>query len=179
MDDGDQGPAAAVRRPEPADPDVALHDRVQRRERRRRGAQMLVVIAFGGMLGAAARHGVSLAAPTAPGGLPWSTLIVNTSGCLAIGVVMVLIVDARHAHRLVRPFLGVGVLGGYTTFSTYTVEAQVLIASGRPGVALGYLAGTAVAAVVAVQVGIVLTRALAVPHPENRIRRASPRGGTR
>ena len=65
------------------------------------------------------------------------------------------------------------------TFSTYTVDAHVLIASGRPGVALGYLAGTAVAAVVAVQVGIVLTRALAVPHPENRMRRASLRGGSR
>ena len=179
MDDGDQGPAAAVRRHDPADPDAALHDRVQRRERRRRGVQVLVVIAFGGMAGAAARHGVSLAAPTAPGGLPWSTLIVNTSGCLAIGVVMVLIVESRHAHRLVRPFLGVGVLGGYTTFSTYTVEAQVLIAVGRPGVALGYLAGTAVAAVVAVQVGVVLTRSVAVPHPRTRTGRASPRGGDR
>ena len=179
MDDGDKGPAAAVRRHEPADPDVALHDRVQRRERRRRGAQVLVVIAVGGMAGAAARHGVSLAAPTAPGGLPWSTLIVNTSGCLLIGMLMVLIVEARHAHRLVRPFLGVGVLGGYTTFSTYTVDAQALIAAGRPGVALGYLAGTAVAAVVAVQLGVVLTRALASPHPGPRIRRASARGGSR
>jgi fluoride exporter len=140
---------------------------------------VLVVIAVGGMAGAAARHGVSLAAPTAPGGLPWSTLIVNTSGCVGIGVVMVLIVEAHQAHRLVRPFLGVGVLGGYTTFSTYTVDAQVLIASGRPGVALGYLAGTAVAAVVAVQIGIVLTRALALPHPGTRTGRASSRGGTR
>ena len=44
--------------------------------------------------------------------------MVNTSGCLLIGVLMVLIVEARQGHRLVRPFLGVGVLGGYTTFST-------------------------------------------------------------
>ena len=117
--------------------------------------------------------------PTAAGGLPWSTLIVNATGCLLIGVLMVLIVEARATHRLVRPFLGVGVLGGYTTFSTYAVDAQVLIAAGRPGVALGYLAGTAVAAVFAVQLGVVLTRALALPHPPARIRRASSRGGTR
>jgi fluoride exporter len=179
MDEGDKGPAAALRRREPADPDAALHDRVQRRERRRRGAQVLAVIAFGGMAGAAARHGVSLALPTAAGGLPWSTLIVNTSGCVGIGVVMVLIVEAHQAHRLVRPFLGVGVLGGYTTFSAYTMDAQVMIAAGRPGMALGYLAGTAVAALAAVQVGVVLTRALALPHPRTRTGRASPRGGSR
>ena len=179
MDEGDQGPSAGVRPQDPANPDVALHDRVQRRERRRRSVQVLVVIAFGGMAGAAGRHGVSLVVPTAAGGLPWSTLIVNASGCLGIGVLMALIVEARHAHRLVRPFLGVGVLGGYTTFSTYTVDAQALIAAGRPGVALGYLAGTAVAAVVAVQLGVVLTRALALPHPGPRIRRASARGGSR
>ena len=179
MDDGDRGPAAAVRRQEPADPEVDLHDRVQRREGRRRSVQVLVAIAAGGMAGAAARHGVSLAAPSAAGGWPWSTLIVNASGCLAIGVLMVLIVEARPAHRLVRPFLGVGVLGGYTTFSTYAVDVQILITAGRPGVALGYLAGTAVAALVAVQVGVVLTRALAVPHPETRTGRASARGGSR
>ena len=179
MDEGDQGPAAAVRRRGSVDPKMALRDAGQRREGRRRSAQVLVVIAFGGVAGAAARYGVSLSAPTAVGGLPWSTLIVNTWGCLAIGVLMVLIVEARPAHRLVRPFLGVGVLGGYTTFSTYAVDVQILITAGRPGVALGYLAGTAVAALVAVQVGVVLTRALAVPHPETRTGRASARGGSR
>jgi CrcB protein len=110
---------------------------------RRREVQVVGVIAAGGMAGAAARHGVSLAVPAAAGGLPWSTFIVNASGCLLIGVVMVITVEARHAHRLVRPFLAVGVLGGYTTLSTYAMDAQLLISAGRPGVALGYLAGTA------------------------------------
>ena len=173
MDDGDEGPAAMVRQRRSVDPDVDLRNAGQRREIRRRSTQVLAVIAAGGMLGASARHGVSLAVPTAPRGLPWSTLIVNTSGCLLIGMLMVLIVEARHAHRLVRPFLGVGVLGGYTTFSTYTVDAQVLITGGRPGAALGYLVGTVVAALVAVQIGVVLTRALVLPHPGTRTRRAS------
>ena len=146
---------------------------------RRRNARVLVVITVGGMLGAVTRHAVSLAVPTARGGLPWSTLIVNVTGCMLIGVLMVLILEARQAHPLVRPFIGVGVLGGYTTFSTYAVDAQVLIAEGRPGLALAYLAGTAAAALVAVQLGVVLTRAVAQPRPVSRTQRTPSRGGSR
>jgi fluoride exporter len=92
--------------------------------------------------------------------VPWATLLINVTGCVLIGVLMVLILEVWVAHRLVRPFLGVGVLGGYTTFSTYAVEAEQLIAAGRPWLALAYLVGTAVAALVAVQVGVGLTRKL-------------------
>ena len=164
----------------PVDPDVDLRAARQRRDRRGRGAQVVAVIAAGAMLGAAARHGVALSWPTAADALPWSTLIVNVTGCLLIGVLMVLIVEARTAHRLVRPFLGVGVLGGYTTFSTYAVDTTVLFAAGRPAVAVAYLVGTALAALAAVQLGVVLTRAVAAVHPEaGATRRATPGGGTR
>jgi CrcB protein len=146
---------------EPVDPDVDLHRPEQRRELRRHGLSVLAAIAVGGALGAAARYGVGLALPHVPSGWPWSTLLINASGCLLIGMLMVLITEVWVAHRLVRPFLGVGVLGGYTTFSTYAVEAQQLIGAGRPGVALAYLAVTVVAALVAVQVGITVMRALA------------------
>jgi fluoride exporter len=71
---------------------------------------------------------------------------------------MVLIVEVSVAHRLVRPFLGIGVLGGFTTFSTYTVQTQQLLQVDRALLALGYLLGTPVAALLAVQLGIVLTR---------------------
>jgi CrcB protein len=124
------------------------------------GARAVAVVAAGGMLGAAARHGLTLAVPAAPGGVPWSTLLVNVSGCLLIGVLMVLVLEVWTAHPLVRPFLGAGVLGGYTTFSTAVVDVQQLLAGGRPGLALGYLAGTAVAALLAVQLGMSLTRAV-------------------
>lgn len=146
---------------------------------RRRTARVLAVITVGGALGAVARHAVSLVMPTAGGGLPWSTLIVNVSGCLLIGVLMVLILEARQAHPLVRPFIGVGVLGGYTTFSTYAVDAQVLIAADRPGLALAYLAGTATAALLAVQLGVGLARVVARPRPESRAQRTPSRGGSR
>lgn len=177
---GDDESPTLVTTGKPVDPDVDLHDPGQRRGVRRRGAAVVAVIAAGGALGAAARQGVSLGIPSGDGGLPWATLLVNVSGCLLIGVLMVLIVEARRVHRLVRPFLGVGVLGGYTTFSTYTVEAQVLIAAGRPGVALGYLVGTAAAALVAVQLGVISTRVIVLPRPRGRsARRTAPDGGTR
>jgi CrcB protein len=105
-------------------------------------------------------------------------VVVNVTGCLLIGVLMVLIVEARATHRLVRPFLGVGVLGGYTTFSTYAGDAQGLVAAGRPAAAVVYLAGAAAAALMAVQIGVSLTRVVALPHPGARARRAERRGGT-
>lgn len=145
---------------EPVDSDADPQRPEQRRELRRRGLSVLAAISVGGALGAVARYLVGLAMPYEPHGWPWSTLLVNVSGCLLIGVLMVLVLEVWVAHRLVRPFLGVGVLGGYTTFSTYAVDVQQLIAAGRPGLALAYLAATVIAALVAVQAGISATRAL-------------------
>jgi fluoride exporter len=155
----------AGRTTEPIDPDIDLHRPQQRPEPRRRGLSVLAAVAAGGVVGAAARHGISVAMPHGPDGWPWSTFLINASGCLLIGVLMVLILEVWVANRLVRPFLGVGVLGGYTTFSTYGVEAQQLIGAGRPGLALAYLGATVVAALVAVLLGISATRALAGVTP--------------
>jgi CrcB protein len=60
----------------------------------------------------------------------------------------------------VRPFLGVGVLGGYTTFSTYAVQTHSLLRAHRPGLALAYLLGTLLAAMVGVAVGVAAARGL-------------------
>ena len=120
-----------------------------------------LAIALGGALGAIARYGVGAAWPPAPGTFPWSTFAINVTGCLLIGVLMVVLTEvAGHPHRLARPFLGIGVLGGFTTFSTYTAEAQRLIADGHTLSALVYLLGTVAAALVAVQIGVVATRLL-------------------
>ncbi len=120
---------------------------------------MLAVISLGGALGALCRYGLDhLIAPGAV--YPWATFAVNVSGCLAIGVLMVLLVEAGPVHRLLRPFLGVGFLGGYTTFSTYAVDAHRLVDDGRPGLALAYVFGTLIAALVAVALGTALARAV-------------------
>jgi fluoride exporter len=125
----------------------------------RRDLPVLAAVAAGGVLGALARYGVSSAWPHEPGGFPWATFGINVSGCLAIGVLLVVITELRSTHRVTRPFLGTGVLGGYTTFSTYAVETERLL-SDHPVTALVYLFGTAAAALVAVQAGVVLARAL-------------------
>lgn len=104
---------------------------------------VLAVIALGGALGALARWGIQSAWPAADGnGFPYPTLIANTVGGLLIGVLMVLVGDLWAGRRLVRPFLGVGVLGGFTTFSTYVVEIHQLVSAGAAGRAIGYLVGT-------------------------------------
>ena len=120
---------------------------------------VLGAIAAGGGTGALARYGLGVAFPRPPTGFPWATFAVNVTGCLLIGALKVLITDVWPAQRLLRPFLGTGLLGGYTTFSTYVVDIQHLLAAGAPRTALAYLAGTLLAALAAVQVGVSLTKA--------------------
>lgn len=71
---------------------------------------------------------------------------------------MVLITDGWPNRRLLGPFLGTGLLGGYTTFSTYIVDIQRLLAAGAPRTALAYLASTLLAALAAVYAGITIAR---------------------
>ncbi|MFI6512530.1 fluoride efflux transporter FluC [Streptosporangium sp. NPDC050855] len=118
----------------------------------------LGVIAAGGAAGALARHGLVLAFPHPPDGFPWATFAINVSGCLLIGLLMVFVTEARGVHPLLRPFLGVGVLGGFTTFSAYVIDIGRLVAAGAPQVALGYLFGTVTAALAATWTGIALGR---------------------
>ncbi len=121
----------------------------------------MAAVAIGGGIGALARYELTTTWPTAPGQFPWTTFFVNVTGCLLIGVLMVLVTEVRVAHHLVRPFLGVGVLGGFTTFSTYTVEIHGLLKPGSAGMALAYLGGTLLTAGLAVITGVAVTRRLA------------------
>lgn len=121
---------------------------------------VLGVIAVGGAIGAVARYALIAAFPHPAAGFGWAAFGVNVSGCLLIGVLMVLITEVRQAHRLVRPFLATGVLGGYTSFSTYVVDIQHALIAGAPQVALAYAAGTLAVALAATGAGIRLTRVL-------------------
>ncbi|MTD14840.1 hypothetical protein GIS00_12900 [Nakamurella sp. YIM 132087] len=143
---------------EPVDADVDLRDPRQRAELRRRHGSVLGAVALGGAVGALARYGIGLLWPAAPGTIPWDVLVINVSGSLLIGVLMVLVVERPGAHRLLRPLLGTGVLGGYTTFSTYALDVHRLVEGGHPGAAAGYLVGTLAGALFGTWAGLVLTR---------------------
>jgi CrcB protein len=143
---------------EPVDPDIDLSDPVQRRQSGDGQAPVIAVVALGGATGACARYGAALLWPTAAGAFPWTTLVVNAVGCALIGVFMVLITDVWSVHRLVRPFFGTGVLGGFTTFSTYATDIRALIDGGHARTGLAYLALTLLAALAAVWATASVTR---------------------
>lgn len=149
------------------DPDVDLHVPGQRAEAAgRRGLLVLAVIAAGGALGAVARHALELWLPArGAAGFPWGIFTVNVSGCALIGVLMALIGEGGRAARapaLLRPFLGVGLLGGFTSFSAYALDAAGLLRAGPEAypTAAGYVGGTLLGALAAVWAGAAGTRAL-------------------
>ncbi|MGA5895937.1 fluoride efflux transporter CrcB [Streptomyces venetus] len=121
---------------------------------------VVAVVALGGGAGAAARYAASLRWPAPAGGFPWTVFWVNIAGCAVIGVFMVVITEIRTAHPLVRPFFGTGVLGGFTTFSTYAVDIRRLIDGGHTATGLAYLAATPPAALAAVWLAAGATRGI-------------------
>lgn len=117
------------------------------------GPEHLAAVALGGVVGSLGRWGVGLALPHSAGHWPWSTLVVNLSGCLLMGLLVARLAFADAPHVLFRPFLGVGVLGGWTTFSAFSVDLLELANAGRPLLAAAYVAGSVVVGVVAVGLG--------------------------
>jgi CrcB protein len=126
----------------------------------RRRWDVVVVISVGGALGSLARWAVAEAIPHPPDGFAWSTLVENVSGALLLGALMVLVLEVWPTTRYVRPFFGVGVLGGYTTFSTFAQEDFSLLESHDVGVALAYTAGSVLLGILAVYAGTLLGRSL-------------------
>lgn len=84
---------------------------------------LLLVVALGGAAGALARYAVGVLLPHGSSSLPVATLVVNVVGCFLLGVLVAGWPDARW----LRPFLGTGVLGGFTTFSTFALEGDRLV----------------------------------------------------
>lgn len=120
-----------------------------------------VLVALGGALGSVARYGMAVAAGRWFGtGFPFATLFVNVTGSFAMGVLIELI--ARHFSTLpeVRLFLAVGVLGGYTTFSSFSLDAIALWEGGQQGVAILYILLSVVVGLAALTAGAALVRQL-------------------
>lgn len=124
----------------------------------RREWDVLAAVSAGGVLGAEARYGLARLMPHPAHAWPWATLITNAGGSLLIGLLMAGLLATKQPHRLARPFLGVGVLGGFTTFSTFAVETHGLLLAHRVAVAVGYVAASLAACLLAVALGGMLGR---------------------
>ena len=119
------------------------------------------MVAAGGMLGALARYLVGLWAAERWGAdFPWGTLIVNVTGCLAIGFGLTLLTERLSADPSWRLFFVTGFLGAYTTFSAYGWESAQLLADGAVGRALVNLVGSVALGLLATGLGIALARRL-------------------
>lgn len=116
------------------------------------------VIAVGGALGGGLRWWLAQVLPASEHGFPWPTFAANLSGALVLGVLMVFLLDVWRPTRYGRAFLAVGVLGGFTTFSTYTAETRALLLAGQLAMAVTYLAATLVLGLLATWTALVLTR---------------------
>jgi fluoride exporter len=155
--------AQPARRAMPVDPGLGPSGeeaRPLRRTARRGQWDVLAVIAVGGGLGSIARYGMARALPAPAGDFPWATFLTNVLGCFLIGLLMVYVMEIWPPSRYVRPFLGVGILGGFTTFSTYTVELRGMLAAHHFSAADAYALTSLVGGLAAVWTGVVAARCL-------------------
>lgn len=120
----------------------------------------VLLVAAGGAIGAAARYlaGLWLAAWLGPG-FPWGTFFVNVTGSFLIGIVLIL-VEGGSLPAGARLFLAVGIMGGYTTFSSYSYETLGLITDGEIVKALVYVFGQLLLGFGGVYLGVVVGRFL-------------------
>jgi CrcB protein len=154
----------------PIDPDLepddrgepALdHRRVPLGQRRGRAQPLvLAAIALGGAFGAPARYEVTRLIHVPEGGFPWDIFWINISGSILLGFLLVLVIERFSPSRYLRPFLAVGFLGTYTTYSTYMVGADLLVRGGHAATAASYVIVSALVGFAAVWIGIAGGRAL-------------------
>jgi CrcB protein len=117
-------------------------------------------VALGGALGAVLRYLTSLGAMRLIGaGFPWGTVIVNIVGSFAMGIVVVVL--AHVSGTRFAPFLMTGLLGGFTTFSAFSLDAVTLYERGDVTLAAGYVLSSVVLSIAALFAGLLLARSFA------------------
>lgn len=120
-----------------------------------------LAVALGGAIGAGLRYELGLHwGPRDASVFPWTTLAVNVVGAFLLGMLAMLLAERWTTSRYLRPFVGIGILGGFTTFSTFALESVRLVEVGRAGGALGYVAVSLVMGLTAAMVGAWLGDAL-------------------
>lgn len=119
----------------------------------------LLLVAIGGAIGASLRHLVNVAAFRIVGaGFPWGTFAVNVAGSLAMGVFIELLARRFNASNELRLFVATGILGGFTTFSAFSLDFAVLWQRGEILPAFGYALGSVIVSILALFLGLWLAR---------------------
>jgi CrcB protein len=119
-------------------------------------------VALGGAIGSAARYGVNVWSGRLLGSeFPWHTLAVNIIGCFAMGVIIELMALKLNVGSEARAFLTTGILGGFTTFSAFSLDFALLVERKSYGLAGAYAAGSVLLSLAAVFAGLYLVRAAA------------------
>ena len=119
------------------------------------------LVGVGGFLGASARYLVGvLVNRLLPATFPYPTMLINVTGCLAIGFLAVLVEEQLRLGPNTRLFWMIGILGGYTTFSTFGYETVLLMRAGSHAAALVNVAGSVVLGLLAVWAGATIARGL-------------------
>ena len=118
----------------------------------------VIQVALGGAIGAAARYGVGVALFRSGAGFPVGVLAVNVIGSFLMGVVVVYLAQKMLTH--LNPFLMTGILGGFTTFSAFSLEAYTLFERGEVGQAATYVALSVILSLAALAAGIFIMRGL-------------------
>jgi fluoride exporter len=118
----------------------------------------VLLVALGGGLGAAGRFGVSLAMPVRADAWPWATFLINVSGSLLIGILAGWLSTRGEEGEQWRLLLGVGALGGFTTFSAYSLETMRMIERNDWLGASTYSIGSVLAGLAAVAIGMMIAK---------------------
>ncbi len=122
--------------------------------------RVLAAITAGGFAGGLARYGLGLAAPAPHGGFPATTFAINVSGSFLLALLLVFIIDIWPPTRYARPLLCVGFCGAYTTFSTWMVDTDKLLALHHYATAAWNLGGSLLAGLAATSLGLTSARAV-------------------
>lgn len=121
----------------------------------------LLAVAAGGAIGSVLRFGLSNWVQTLAGrGFPYGTLVVNVTGCLAMGFLFILFIDRLSDNTLWRAGLLIGVLGGFTTFSSFSIETFNLIEQGEWFRAVGNVLASVLLCLAATWIGALMARSL-------------------
>ena len=134
----------------------------RRRPNGRADPRVLFAISLGAMGGATARYKLATWIRVPPGGFPWATFWTNVSGSFVLGVLLVLLIERFPPTRYARAFAGTGFLGAYTTFSTFSVETDVLLKDGHAAGAAVYVVSSLAVGIGVAWLGVILGRL--VPH---------------